>query len=144
MYPNANGGATRVRRCGRTRAATTPKGWTRHASATRSHQESHLVELLYTAFAWGIIPTTVVQRIATAAEQDWLDASLIPPTKLATLAEMGMRGMYTGNAGKTLLSVLRPVIGLPAALLIRIPFIKHKGVTTTAPGRMDSPVLMMN
>ena len=76
---------------------------------------------------WGLISTSLVQRLAYAYKLDQESMSLPVHPRLERLAKLGGSGMYVGNIRRDFFTMLASsVVSMLEPLWIRIPYITRK------------------
>ena len=115
----------------------------KRARATECHEPA-VCKLLYTLFAWGLIPAVLVQRLAAAVKEDMEIWGIQVDPFTAHLAGLGTHGAYKSNIRSQLINFFKPVVGLAEPLFIRVPFVCTKSSTSFIPEWLDFPILMVN
>ena len=115
----------------------------KRARTTECHEPA-VCKLLYTLFAWGVIPAVLVQRLAAAVKEDMEKWDIVVDPFTAHLAGLGTNGTYQSNIRSQLINFFKPVVGLAEPLLIRVPFVCTKSSTSFIPEWLDFPILMVN
>ena len=114
------------------------------AERTNECREPAVCRLLYTLFAWGVLPAVLVQRVAAAMKEDMEHWGILVDPLTAHLAGLGSNGVYQSNIRSQLMKCFKPVVGLAKPLWIRAPFINTKSLTSFVPEWLDFPILMVN
>ena len=113
---------------------------------TGSHivRESNLCKLLYTLFAWGLLPAVLVQRLAKAAHDDMIAWGVPVDPLTLRLSKLGASGEHTSNIRTQLVRLFKPVAGVVQPLWIRVPCIRAKSIVSFLPELVDFPIIMIN
>ena len=105
--------------------------------------ESEVGELLY-FFMWGLIPATMVQRIASAMQADMRALGVESDPRIAHLASLGSDGKYQNNIRSQLIASFKSLVGVVQPCWIRVPSITTSKLLTLVPTWIDHPIIMMN
>ena len=107
-------------------------------------RESEVGKLLYFFFMWGMIPATMVQRIASAMQADLTALGVEVDSRIAHLASLGSNGQYPNNIRSQLIASFKSLVGIVEPFWIRVLAITRDKVLSLAPTWIDHPMLMMN
>ena len=95
-------------------------------------------------FMWGLIPATMVQRIASAMQADMRALGVECDPRIAHLASLGSDGKYPNNIRSQLIASFKSLVGIVQPCWIRVPALRGTKVLSLAPTWIDHPMLVMN
>ena len=107
-------------------------------------RESEVGKWLYLFFNWGMIPATIVQRIASAMQADLAALGVETDPRIAHLAGLESNGRYPSNIRSQLIASFKSLVGIAQPFWIRVPAIRGTKVLSLAPTWIDHPMLLMN
>ena len=94
-------------------------------AAGETPYESGTASFLLSCLGWGLIQTSLVQRISALVVADMQALGVQPQGSLLKLSQLGACGYWQGNSRRDLMRWLRPKLaGLPQPSLIRVPYEK--------------------
>ena len=91
-----------------------------------------------------MIPTTMVQRIASAMQADLTALGAECDHRIAHLASLGSNGKYPNNIRSQLIASFTSLVGIVEPLWIRVPAITTSKALSLMPTWIDHPMLLVN